>query len=252
MRVRHLVAALATAIVLLVDPAAAEEPRRSVSVTGEAEVRVAPDEVIVQMSAESRHKALMNAVAETNRAIATVLVLAKDKLKVPEKYVQTDYVQIQPHYQSCRREYSNSAGDCDPTEVEYYQVKRGVEIRLRDLDKFDRLLMESLKSGITHIDNVEFRTTELRKHRDKARALAAQAAKEKALAAATALGAKLGPVTSISVDTVLWSYGNRSGRRGGPMTQNVMQEAGGGGEGAGLALGQISVTARMSATFSLE
>jgi uncharacterized protein YggE len=236
---------------VLVHPAAAEEQRRSVSVTGEAEVRVAPDEVIVQMSVESRNKVLVKAASETNRAIAAAVALAK-KLHVPRKYVQTDYVQVQPDYVTCPRAYrSGQPEKCDPTEIQYYRVRRGVEIRLRDLDKFDRLLMDSLKSGVTSIDNVEFRTTELRKHRDQARALAAKAAREKAQAAAEALGAKLGPVTTIAVDTAYWAYGNRS-TRGRPMTQNAIQEASGGGDGAGLALGQISITARISATFALE
>jgi uncharacterized protein len=250
MKLSYIFPAAMAAFVLAV-PASADEVKRSVSVTGEAEVRVVPDEVIVQMSVESRDKALMPAVNETNKAIAAVTALATKTLKLPAKHVQTDYIQIQPNYVTCR-DYSSSPSSCDPTKIQYYQARRGIEIRLRDLGKFDNLIAESLKAGITYIDNVEFRTTELRKHRDKAREMAAQAAKEKAQAAATALGAKLGPVTSISVDNVYWSYGNPSRGRGGPMTQNVMQEAGGGDEGAGLALGQISVTARISATFGLE
>lgn len=234
----------------LIAAAAAEEIKRSVTVTGAAEVRVVPDEVLVQMSVESRNRALMPAVNETNKAVAAAVALAKGKLKVPVKHVQTDYIQIRPHYVSCRRD-EELEGKCDPTQVAYYRARRGIQIRLRDLDKFGRLLTESLQGGITYIEDVEFRTTELRKHRDKARALAAKAAREKAQAAAEALGAKLGPVTTISVDTSSWGYGRRRDRRR-SMAQNVIQETGSGGEGAGLELGQISITARMSATFALE
>lgn len=254
MRIVHILAAAAAVVLVTAGGAGAEEMRRTVSVTGDAEVRVTPDEVLIQMSVESRDKALMTAVEQTNRAVAAVTALARNQIKVPEKNVQTDYISILPHYVSCRSDYE-SEGKCDPTQVAFYQARRGIEIRLHDLKKLDRLLTESLKGGVTFIDNVEFRTTQLRKHRDQARAMAARAAREKAEAAAVALGAKLGPALTINADTDYWYYGNRSSRgRGSVMAQNAMMEADGGGEGegAGLALGQISVTARISATFALE
>ena len=97
-------------------------------------------------------------------------------------------------------------------------------------------------------------TTQLRKYRDEARALAIKAAIEKANDLASAAGMKvIGKPTGISS----YSYGGGSwyGRtRGGSMmAQNVYQNAPGGGELSGtIALGKISVTASVSATFRLE
>ena len=53
-------------------------------------------------------------------------------------------------------------------------------ITLGDVSRFEDLLSDTLLAGANHVHNVEFRTTELRQHRDAARALAIQAAREKA------------------------------------------------------------------------
>lgn len=229
--------------------AAKIEVTRSVSVTGEGEVRVVPNEAIILMTVESRDKELMTALNRNNKAVQAVTGLAKNKFKVQEKHVQADYVNIRPQYVNCRRE-EEMAGRCDPTKIAYYQISRGIMIRLQNLQRFDKLMTEALGAGATHINEVEFRTTQLRKHRDTARAMAAKAAKEKAAAAAAALGAKLGPVTSISVDTGYIGY--RASHRRAPMTQNAMMDTTSGGDSGEVSLGQISVTATTSATFALE
>lgn len=223
---------------------------RSVSVTGEGEVRVVPDEAIILMTVEMRDKTLMSAVDRNNKAVQAVTGLAKKKFKVAEKHVQADYVNIRPQYVDCRRD-EEMTGKCDPTKIAYYQVARGIMIRLQNLQQFDRLLIEALDAGATHINEVEFRTTELRKHRDAARAMAAKAAREKAAAAAAALGAKLGQVTTISVDTGYIGY-RASSRRAAPMTQNAMMDTTSGGDSGEVSLGQISITATITATFALE
>jgi len=57
-----------------------------------------------------------------------------------------------------------------------YSVQKTIVVTLSDLSKFEDLLSGVLEAGANYVHNVEFRTTELRKHRDQARALAIQAA----------------------------------------------------------------------------
>jgi uncharacterized protein YggE len=114
--------------------------------------------------------------------------------------------------------------------------------------------MAALGAGANHIHNVEFSTSQLRQHRDTARAMAIKAATEKANDMAAAAGLKVKKATSISS----YSYGGGSwyGRYGGrgyyANAQNVIQEAGGGGPQGTISLGRISVTASVTMTFEFE
>ncbi|HSM15517.1 MAG TPA: SIMPL domain-containing protein, partial [Gemmatimonadales bacterium] len=108
-----------------------------------------------------------------------------------------------------------------------------------------------------YVHGIQFRTTELRTHRDTARAMALRAAQEKARLMARELDREVGKPVLIREDhSGWWSwYGGWWGSRGGQaMAQNVTQNApptGGALEGT-TAPGQISVTARVTVTFDLE
>jgi len=129
-------------------------------------------------------------------------------------------------------------------------------ITLRDLSKFEELLSQSLTAGVNYVQGIEFRTTELRKHRDQARTLAIQAAKEKATALAGELGQKIGEPQTIQEDQSGWWSGYSAwwgSRWGGSMSQYVIQEMSGtdwSGR-SGIAPGQIDVTARVTVSFEL-
>ncbi|HMX29141.1 MAG TPA: SIMPL domain-containing protein, partial [Blastocatellia bacterium] len=79
-----------------------------------------------------------------------------------------------------------------------YEVKRDVSIALRELARFDELLGEIVRAGITRVKDVELRTTQLRQHKDKARAMAVKAAQEKAAAMAAEIGQSIGKAVTIS------------------------------------------------------
>ena len=217
-----------------------------ISVTGEAEIRVVPDEVILTLGVETWDKNMGIAKGQNDAIVARVFALADDHGIAPE-HVQTDYVSIEPRYRSGHYEESDFIG---------YFVHKTLVITLRDLDKFEDLLADALEAGVNYVHGIQFRTTELRKHRDEARALAIRAAKEKAEALAGELGQEVGDPKMIQeVQSGWWSgYNSWWGSRwGNGMTQNVIQEMGAGaltGDGS-LAPGQINVTARVSVTFQL-
>lgn len=217
-----------------------------ISVTGEAEIRVVPDEVILTLGVETWNKNMEIAKGQNDVIVARVFALADDYAIEPE-HVQTDYVSIQPRYRNGYYEDRDFIG---------YFVHKTLEIRLRDLDKFERLLADALEAGVNYVHGIQFRTTELRAHRDEARALAIRAAKEKAEALAGELGQEVGAPKMIQeVQNSWWSgYNSWWGANwGNGMSQNVIQEMGTGilaSEGS-LAPGQISITARVSVTFQL-
>ena len=126
-----------------------------------------------------------------------------------------------------------------------------------DISQFEALLTKALEAEVNYVHGIQFRTTELRKHRDEARAMAIRAAREKAVALARELGQGVGAPHSIRENASGWWSGYNAwwgGRWNAPMAQNISQDAGGGVsfEGGGLAVGQITVNARVTVSFFLE
>jgi uncharacterized protein YggE len=220
---------------------------RLITVTGDAEVRVPPDEVVLTLGVETWDKDLDIAKKQNDARVEKILALAK-QYKIEPKLVQTDHLSIEPRYKNgyTREEFIG------------YFVRKTIVFTLRDTSKFEDVLSSALEVGANYVHGVQFRTTKLREYRDQARALAIQAAKEKAKALAKELGQKIGKPYSINEEHSGWwhwynsSWGSRWG--GQSMTQNVIQSTGGGlieGEGS-IALGQISVNARVRVSFELR
>jgi uncharacterized protein len=234
---------LATLAVLLgsstLAQAEAPEPRL-LTTSGNADVKVAPDEIEFILGIETRDKNLLAAKKQNSDKLQKTVALLH-KLGIAPKHIQTDYVSIQPDYAN------------DQLTLIAYEVRRTLAVVLKDLSKFETLLTEVLQVGVNHVHSVDFRTTELRKHRDRARALAIQAAREKALALAKELGQKIGRPHTIRDDSGgFWSPGRFWGGRYGGMSQNVQQASGGPSESGGLALGMITVSASVTVAFELE
>ncbi len=227
-------------------PVRAAEPinRGTVNVTGDAEIKVAPDEVVLILGVQTSDKSMQVAKNENDARVKRVIAMTKD-FGIDPKYVQTEQIRIDPRY------------DGSPTRYNFigYFIYKTIVITLKDVDKFDGVYAAALDSGATHVQGIQFRTTELRKYRDQARALAIKAAQEKATALAGELGQKIGQPQSINEQYSGWSSWY-STWWGGSMvqTQNVVQNVGGGqpnDEGT-FAPGQISVTARVSVSFALQ
>lgn len=224
----------------------AEEHERLITVSADAEVRVPPDEVDLSFGIETWDKDLSTAKKQNDKRTAEVIALAK-KFNIENKHVQTDHISIDPTYESY---YDHSS-------IRGYTVRKTVVFVLRDTEKFEALLSGALEAGANYVHGIEFRTTEIRKHRDAARALAIKAAREKAIDLATELGQTVGEPQTINEEYANWWYWYNSwwgSRYGGGMTQNVIQNVGGEyaeTDGA-IALGQIKINARVRVSFALK
>lgn len=219
----------------------------TISVSGSAEVKVPPDEINLNVGVEVRGPNLDPAKGQNDQEVAAVLKFLKES-GVEAKDIQTDFVGIHPEFKDDRQ----------ITPV-IYVVQRSIGIRLRKVPDFEKVLTGVLKHGVNYVHGVDFRTTELRKHRDTARQMAIRAAKEKADALAKELGVKVGKVQSITENTWggwwSWSGGYWGARNYSGMYQNVSQNTGGAAgpsEDGSLSVGQISVSATVNVTFLLE
>jgi len=218
-----------------------------ISVSGSAEIKVVPDEVRLSVGVETRDAKLDEARRENDERISKALGFLKGS-GVKDKDVQTDFISVEPTYDS----------NVSRTKPVIYVVRKSIEIKLTRIDTFEGLLTGLLTNGISNVHGIDFRTSNLRKHRDAARAMAIRAAKEKADALASELGVKRGKVHSINAsDWGGWWSGSGSywgGRGGGGMYQNVAQNAGGSAETTDgtLSVGQISVSASVNVSFLIE
>ena len=225
-------------------------PEPTIAVSGAAEIRVVPDEVLLRFAVEDREAKLVDAVKACNTSTAAVLAFVNES-GIAAPNVQSDFITIEPVYE-------RPNGEESPV-PRFFRASRGFAVRLRDVAKFDALLEGILKSGADRVEDVEFRTTALRKHRDLARQQAVRAAREKAVALAGELGAKVGKPVSIH-ETSGGGVRNGSSGRGDrwATAQNVVQHAGRGDAtpetdpDQKLAAGMISVTSRVDVAFALE
>ena len=217
---------------------------RTISVNGNAEVRVAPDIVQLLLAVETTDKTIPKAKQASDERVAKTLAVA-NRLGIPAKDIQTDRMSIDVTHNDTS--YSSRGRDPDG-----YVVRRSIVLTLRDVKRFEEAMTAVLEAGTNRVDGIDFQTSELRKHRDQARAQALKAAREKAAAMAAELGMKIGKASSIQEGysgAGLWGFSRRN-----MMQQNVSTEQNGGAESGteGFAPGLISVSAAVSVTFDLE
>jgi hypothetical protein len=213
--------------------------RPLITVTGQAEIMVVPDEAVFNLRSVTVDKDLQNAQVRNDEVVKKVLALAR-KYEIPPTQVQTGRISLEESY--------SKEDDEKPRVFLGYVVRKSIAIILRDVSKAEALLADIFKTGITGIDEVEFRTTEIRKFKDQARAMAIKAAQEKASALAREIGQSIGKAYSISEegpDNSSASSNNVSFRPSGALGSYSAEES-------TIALGQISITARVVVSFELK
>jgi uncharacterized protein YggE len=223
----------------------------SITTSGEATVYVKPDEVVINLGVETYNKVLSEAKS-ANDSLSKKLVEKIHDAGVEEKYIKTDVMQVEIIYPDGGIK-NGIAG---------YLCRRAYAVTLKETGKFEEVINTALSNGANYLLGFEFRTTELRKHRDEARKTAIKAAKEKAVALAGELDMKVEHPHSITENAInYWGYSsgwygwNRGGQNN-YMAQNAFQQApGGGGSGADgetMPLGQIAIHASVGVVFDMS
>ncbi len=210
-----------------------------VNVSGIGEIKVAPDEIMLNLAVEIRDKSLDVARKQNDQKVASILAYLK-KYGVEPKHVQTAFMNVQPVYN--HQDYSQAS----PT---FYIAQKSITVLIKKVDKFDEILSGIFTAGANRVDGIEFRTSELKKYRDQARVLAIKAAKEKAILLTTELGTKVGRVYAINENS---GMGQPIPYRG---VYNQMAErasAADGASGPTISGGQITITSTVEASFVIE
>ncbi len=221
--------------------------RPLITVSGQAEVMVAPDEVVFRLKAENVNPDLNTAKAKTDDDVRKIVALAR-AYKIEPQNVQTDYIRVNQHYKDATQ---NRAREFDG-----YEVIQTTTILLKDVSRFESLLSDVVKAGISDVSDVTFRASQMRKYMDQARALAMRAAREKAVALAGEIGQRIGKANSImevgmNVSSAYeedssHSNSNYSNTSSAEIERNLADNQG------TIAPGMISITARVKVSFELN
>lgn len=224
------------------------ERQATIDVQGSADVKVVPDEVFIAFGVETSDPSLTAAKTQNDERVKKLLALTKE-MSIDPKYVQTDFISIEP--------WEHQLNDNNRTVRVEYRVRKNISVTLKDVPRFEELLTGALEAGVNHVHGIQFRTTELRKHRDHAREMALQAAKEKAILLAGKLGRQVGPAVHVNEYSGgmyspygWWGQGSYYGSNA--MSQVSSQSGDAASADGTIALGQITVTASVSVTFALQ
>jgi uncharacterized protein YggE len=210
---------------------------RLITVTGEAEISVAPDEVVYDVSVQTLNRDLRQAKSQTDERLKKLMELTR-KYKIAPQDVQTDYIKLEPRYR----------GGDETRLFVGYSVRKDLVFKLRDVTQAESLLSEVLESGITKINSISFQTSRLRLYRDEARAQAIKAAREKALALTREIGQTIGKAYSIAEDVPQRGYAAQN-----YSANTSLSVDGDSADTQGtLSLGQIKITARVTVQFELN
>lgn len=203
-----------------------------ISVNGTGKVSITPDQAVISVGVENKGDDAASVKKANDAAIAKVIGFIKG-MKISEKDYQTQRVNL----------YKNRDYD---KKKDYYQASQTIVITLKDISKYEALVMGLMDSGINQIEGVEFKSSKTANYETEARTKAVQDARKKAEDYANALGQKLGKAIVVSDQ----SYQTPIARP--YMLKAQMVSADSAGLDETLAVGEIEVVSNVSISFVLD
>lgn len=194
-----LAAAIASAALLAVAAAATpalagDAPPRTLTITGQAEVRAAPDMAVISAGTVTEAKTARDALSANNQTMTSVLDTIR-AAGVADRDIQTSNFSVQPNY---THSTSSSSGAQEPPKIAGYTVSNTVTVIVRDLAKLGPVMDAVVSSGVNQMHGLDFTIAEAGPLRNEARRKAVAEARARAELYAEAAGVKLGQIRSIS------------------------------------------------------
>ena len=163
----------------------------TISVSGRAEIEFEPDHVVISSAVSEEDKSAKAAQSRAMQAASRALAVARE-FGVKDEDLATDYVTLRQIVQRTHRE-----GGQISERVTSYQATTSVRIVLRDIARYDELMVKLLDAGVNRIDGVRFDSEHRVSKTREARKAAIRAAKEKAEYLLAELGVELGKVIKV-------------------------------------------------------
>lgn len=174
--------------------AVAESPTPQIRVSGQAQVSLAPDMAILQLTVMREAKTAREALDANSRAMAEV-ISAMGEGGVAERDLQTSNFSIQPRYI-----YPKPRNE-KPPQLVGYTVRNSLTVRVRELANLGALLDKSVSLGVNEGGNVSFSNDDPSAALAEARGMAVKDAMARAKTMADAAGLGLGEVLALSEQT---------------------------------------------------
>lgn len=231
--------ALGTSLAALLAPSAVladAPPPRTMTVSGQGEVKAVPDEAQLSAGVVTQARNAAGALAANSRAMNAVFDALK-RIGIPDKSIQTSDFSVSPQYQT--DPHGNTT-----QKVVGYQVSNNVTVIVDDLARLGSAIDALVSSGANSMGSIAFTIRDPKPLLAQARAEAVKDALQRADIYAKAAGVTLGPIHSI-------------GENGYSAPRPMYRMAGGAmAETAAaptpVAAGEESITAGVSITFELR
>ena len=203
-----------------------------ISVSGEGKIKVTPDEAMITVAVENTGKEAAEEKKKNDEIVDRVMKLIKQR-GIPTADYQTQSVNLYKNYDYNTKKYN-------------YVASQTISIYLKDLSKYDKLMMDLVDSGINSIQGVEFKSSKIKEYETQARKKAMINAKQKAEDYVSVLsGQKVGKAILIS-ETELINAIPLSYMKSVDVAYEQMPEK------ETLAIGEIEVICNVSVSYVLE
>ena len=169
----------------------ANQPQRTLSVSGSGTVSGRPDVAVVTLGVQTDAEEAAAALSQNSDQMQA-LVDALTGAGIAEKNIQTQVVRLQPQY---RQTDSQTGGT---SELIGYRATNLVQVRVEALDSLGQILDAAVQAGGNTIENISFEISDSTDLVSQAREAAWNDALGKAQQLAELAGAELGPVMTIS------------------------------------------------------
>ncbi len=175
------------------------EYQNTISVSTTGEVYTKPDLAIMEFSVVTEKKTVEEALSENTDKMNKIISQIKDQ-DVEDKDLKTTVFNIYPRY-----EYREGVTYPLPGKrvLVGYEVKQGVETKIRDLGKIGNIIETATAAGANQIGQLRFTVENEEEMQNEARKKAIDKAKEKAELLASQLGVDLVRIKSFSENTSL-------------------------------------------------
>jgi len=226
-----LAAAMTVSGPLAAQPGTAPQTR-TLTVSGEGEVKAVPDEAILSAGVVSQSATAGEALTANRRAMNAVFAELKHQ-GIPDRSIRTSEFNVSPQYET------GKDGNAPPR-ITSYQVSNSVSVTVDDLANLGPAIDAVVSSGANSMGGITFTIRDPKPLLNRAREAAVKDAMDRAQIYARAAGLTLGRVMQI---------GEGAAETPRPMfrAMNVMSSA-----PTPIAAGEQTVTAQVSMTFEIR
>ena len=203
-----------------------------INVSGEGKIKVIPDEATVVIGVENTGADAAEVKKKNDITIDAVIKYLKSINLRLEDY-QTQRVSLNRNYDYIKKKYS-------------YVASQTITIDLKDLSKYDAMMMGLVDVGVNTIQGVQFKTSKLAQYESEARVKAVQVARKKAEDYAGAMGRKAGAAVVVTDNSqTFYPMMARTNMYSMKADAEAMPRE-------TLAIGEIEITANVNIIYSLD